>query len=70
LQIIGVKLAAHGVNLWLLWAGFAGLGLIAALISGAVSYELIEVRLRRLLDPALRGLFFGVHREAEARYVA
>lgn len=68
LQVIGVKLAAHGVNLWLLWAGFAGLGLIAALIAGTVSYELIEVRLRRLLDPALRGLFFGVRREA--RYVA
>jgi hypothetical protein len=39
-----------------------------ALIACTVSYELIEVRLRRLLDPALRGLFFGVRREA--RYVA
>ncbi|TWI60374.1 peptidoglycan/LPS O-acetylase OafA/YrhL [Bradyrhizobium huanghuaihaiense] len=68
LQVIGVKLAAHGVNLWLIWAAFAGLGLVASLIAGAVSYELIEVRLRRLLDPALRGLFFGVRREA--RYVA
>jgi len=68
LQIIGVKLAAHGVNLWLIWAGFAGLGFMAALVSGAVSYELIEVRLRRLLDPVLRGLFFGVRREP--RYVA
>jgi peptidoglycan/LPS O-acetylase OafA/YrhL len=68
LQIIGVKLSAHGVNLWLLWAGFAGLGLIAALIAGTLSYELIEVRLRRLLDPVLRGLLFGVRREP--RYVA
>ncbi|WP_439373649.1 acyltransferase family protein [Bradyrhizobium sp. DASA03120] len=68
LQMLGVKLAARGGNLWLLWAAFAGLGLVASLIAGAVSYELIEVRLRRLLDPALRGLFFGVRREA--RYVA
>lgn len=58
LQVMGVKLAARGMDLWLLWGAFAVLGLAAALIAGAVSYELIEVRLRRLLDNTFRHAFF------------
>jgi hypothetical protein len=29
-----------------------------ALVASAISYELIEVRLRRLLDGTFRGMFF------------
>ncbi len=54
LQVMGVKLAAHGVNLWVLWAAFAVVGLVASLVAGAASYELIEVRLRRRLDVMFR----------------
>ncbi|KIF66132.1 exopolysaccharide biosynthesis protein [Streptomyces sp. AcH 505] len=54
LQMMGVKLAAHGFSLWALWAAFVGLGLVASLVAGAVSYELIEVRLRRWLDATFR----------------
>ncbi len=58
LQMIGLKLVALGVDRWLLWAAFILLGLVMSLVASAISYELIEVRLRRLLDGALRGLFF------------
>ena len=58
LQVIGLKLVAAGVDRWLLWAAFIGLGLVMSLVASAISYELIEVRLRRLLDGAIRGMFF------------
>lgn len=58
LQVIGLKLVAAGVDRWLLWAAFILIGLAMSLIASAISYELIEVRLRRLLDGALRSLFF------------
>lgn len=58
LQVTGLKLVAMGVDRWLLWAGFIVLGSIMALAASAISYELIEVRLRRLLDHAFRGLLF------------
>lgn len=58
LQMMGAKLAAKGVDLWLLWGGFVGLGLIVALIGGVLSYELLEVRLRRLLDSTFRSTLF------------
>ncbi|MFB9268767.1 acyltransferase family protein [Bradyrhizobium erythrophlei] len=58
LQMIGLKLVAMGVDRWLLWAGFIVLGSILALAVSAISYELIEVRLRRLLDSAFRGWLF------------
>ncbi|QPF88087.1 acyltransferase [Bradyrhizobium genosp. L] len=58
LQMIGLKLVAMGVDRWLLWAAFIVLGLVMALVASAISYELIEVRLRRLLDHAFRGLLF------------
>lgn len=54
LQVAGAKLAPHGYSLWLLWLSFVGLGLAASLIVSAVTYEVIEVRLRRLLDDGLR----------------
>lgn len=58
LQVIGLKLVAAGVDRWLLWVAFIVLGLVMSLIASAISYELIEVRLRRLLDGALRSLLF------------
>lgn len=64
LQMIGVKLAARGIDLWLLWGMFVGLGLVLALIGGALSYELIEVRLRRLLDGMFRSALFRPLTEA------
>jgi len=57
LQVIGLKLVALGFDRWLLWAAFIVLGLISALIASAVSYELIEVRLRRALNSFRRILF-------------
>jgi peptidoglycan/LPS O-acetylase OafA/YrhL len=59
LQVTGLKLVAHGIDRWLLWGAFIAFGLVASLVASAVSYELIEVRLRRILDASLRGLFFG-----------
>jgi len=64
LQVIGVKLAERGIELWLLSGVFAGLGLVLSLIAGAVSYELVEVRLRRLLDSAFRPVLFRSPGEA------
>ena len=58
LQMIGVGLAGHGVSLWLLSVTFACIGLMLSLIAGAVSYELIEVRVRRSLDGAISRLLF------------
>ncbi|MDE5446972.1 acyltransferase family protein [Bradyrhizobium sp. CSA207] len=58
LQMSGLKLVAIGVDRWLLWAAFIVLGLVMSLAASAISYELIEVRLRRLMDGALRSLFF------------
>ncbi|MEY9895845.1 acyltransferase family protein [Bradyrhizobium sp. USDA 329] len=57
LQVIGLKLVAAGVDRWLLWTAFIGLGLVMSLVASAISYELIEVRLRRLLDGAIRSMF-------------
>jgi peptidoglycan/LPS O-acetylase OafA/YrhL len=59
LQMIGLKLVAVGVDRWLLWSAFIVLGAVMSLAASAISYELIEVRLRRLLDGALRGPLFG-----------
>jgi len=59
LQMIGLKLVATGVDRWLLWFAFVVLGGIMSLVASAISYELIEVRLRRLLDGALRNQLFG-----------
>ncbi|MFT4115738.1 acyltransferase family protein [Bradyrhizobium sp.] len=59
LQMIGLKLVGMGFDRWLLWSAFIGLGLVMSLVASAISYELIEVRLRRLLDGALRGPLFG-----------
>jgi peptidoglycan/LPS O-acetylase OafA/YrhL len=49
LQVIGLKLVVHGVDRWLLWGAFIGLGLVLSLLASTLSYELIEVRGRRLL---------------------
>lgn len=64
LQMIGVRLAERGTNLWLLSAAFAAIGLILSLVAGAVSFELIEVRLRRFLDNAFRYRLFRLPDEA------
>ena len=58
LQMIGLKLVAAGVDRWLLWGAFILLGGLLSLVVSAISYELIEVRLRRSLDGVLRSLFF------------
>lgn len=65
LQVAGLKLVALGVNRWLLWSAFIVLGLAMSLIVSAISFELIEVRLRRLLDAAVRGFLFGPLRKVE-----
>lgn len=58
LQMLGSKLAARGVDPWLLWGGFVVLGFALSVVAGALSYELIEVRLRRFLDNAFRHTLF------------
>ena len=58
LQVAGLKLVATGIDRWILWVAFIGMGLVLSLIVSAISYELIEVRLRRMIDGSLRGLFF------------
>lgn len=62
LQVIGLKLVALGFDRWLLWAAFIILGLILALVASAISYELIEVRLRRMLN-SLRDVLFPARAE-------
>lgn len=57
LQVIGLKLVDRGVDRWLLWSGFVIVGLALALIASALSYEIIEVRLRRFIDGTLRSIF-------------
>lgn len=57
LQVIGLKLVDRGVDRWLLWSGFVIIGLALALIASALSYEIIEVRLRRFVDGTLRHIF-------------
>jgi peptidoglycan/LPS O-acetylase OafA/YrhL len=54
LQMAGAKLAAHGLPLWPIWLSFVVLGLAASLVTSAITYELIEVRLRRALDTGFR----------------
>ncbi|MDI3566436.1 acyltransferase [Bradyrhizobium sp. Arg816] len=54
LQMAGAKLAAHGYPLWPIWLSFAAVGLIVSFAMSAMTYELIEVRLRRVLDASLR----------------
>jgi len=58
LQIIGLKLVGHGANRWMLWAGFIVVGVAASVVVSTASYELIEIRLRRALDGALRHAIF------------
>jgi peptidoglycan/LPS O-acetylase OafA/YrhL len=64
LQVIGANLAGRGVDLWLLSAAFATLGLVLSLIAGGISYELFEVRFRRSLDAAFRRRLFRTSGEA------
>jgi peptidoglycan/LPS O-acetylase OafA/YrhL len=68
LQMFGARLATSGVDLWLLWGAFVVLGFTASMVAGTLSYEVIELRLRRLLDSAFRHALFrpvdGVERHA------
>jgi peptidoglycan/LPS O-acetylase OafA/YrhL len=59
LQMIGLKLVGQGVDRWLLWSAFVVLGSMMVLIASTLSYELIEVRLRRIIDGTFRGFLFG-----------
>jgi len=54
LQMVGRKLAEHGVNSWLLWGGFVLSGLTLTLIASSLSFEIIEVRLRSAIDRFLK----------------
>ncbi|WP_027567881.1 acyltransferase [Bradyrhizobium sp. URHA0013] len=54
LQVAGAKLAGGGYPLWPVWLSFIFLGLIASLVISWFTYELIEVRLRRLLEGGFR----------------
>lgn len=54
LQMAGAKLAAHGYPLWPIWLSFAFFGLVISLVVSAATYELVELRLRRLLNNGLR----------------
>jgi peptidoglycan/LPS O-acetylase OafA/YrhL len=58
LQMLGAKLAARGVDLWLLWGAFVVFGFTASMVASTLSYEVIELRLRRLLDSAFRHTLF------------
>lgn len=68
LQMLGARLAARGIDPWLLWGAFVGLGFTVSMVAGMLSYEMIELRLRRLLDNAFRHTLFrpaeGVERHA------
>jgi peptidoglycan/LPS O-acetylase OafA/YrhL len=54
LQLAGGKLAAHGYPLWLLWIAFAFFGMLMSLATAVLSYEVVEVRITRLLADYLR----------------
>jgi peptidoglycan/LPS O-acetylase OafA/YrhL len=58
LQMLGARLAARGVDPWLLWGAFVVLGFTGSVAAGTLSYEVIELRLRRLLDNAFRHTLF------------
>jgi peptidoglycan/LPS O-acetylase OafA/YrhL len=58
LQMLGARLAARGVDPWLLWGAFVVLGFTGSVVAGALSYEVIELKLRRLLDNAFRRTLF------------
>jgi peptidoglycan/LPS O-acetylase OafA/YrhL len=60
LQMAGARLATHGYPLWPIWLSFVAAGLIVSLAMSAATYELIEVRLRRLLDSGLRYRHRGI----------
>ncbi|BAL78848.1 acyltransferase family protein [Bradyrhizobium cosmicum] len=67
LQLAGRKLAESGVNLWLLWGGFALLGLTLVVIASTLSYEIIEVRLRRAIDRFLSRKWDGAQTKVQQR---
>jgi len=68
LQMLGARLAARGVDPWLLWPAFVVFGFTVSVAAGTLSYEVIELRLRRLLNSAFRPTLFrpveGVERHA------
>lgn len=63
LQMMGLKLVERGYDRWLLWSGFVIIGTTLVLIASAMSYELIEVRFRRLIDSTFRNALFGKRAE-------
>ena len=71
LQMLGARLVARGVDPWLLWGAFVGLGFTVSVVAGTLSYEVIEQRLRRMLDNAFRHSLFrpveGASRLTEQR---
>ncbi|WP_375310680.1 acyltransferase [Bradyrhizobium sp. A5] len=67
LQMIGRKLFDLGVNSWVLWGGFALVGVGLSLVASALSYELIEVRLRTAIDRLLTRREVVEREEAQQR---
>jgi peptidoglycan/LPS O-acetylase OafA/YrhL len=55
LVAVATRAVAHGADRWLVLIIFAGLGLLLSLAVAAVSFDLIELRLRRRLDALVRG---------------
>lgn len=55
LVVIAKRAFAHGVDPWAILGAFALTGAVASILVAAVSYELVEVRLRRVLQRFLAG---------------
>ena len=60
LMAVARRAYSLGFDAWLIMAAFAAIGAAASLIVAAISYELVELRLRRWLHARLG----GAHREA------
>lgn len=54
LQVIGSKLVAHGYSPWAVWPMFVTIGLPLSFIASAITYELIEVRMRNAIAALFR----------------
>jgi peptidoglycan/LPS O-acetylase OafA/YrhL len=54
LQMAGAKFASKGYPLWSIWLAFGFFGLIASIVMSSITYELVEVRLRYLLESGTR----------------
>jgi peptidoglycan/LPS O-acetylase OafA/YrhL len=67
LQVIGAKLVVHGYSPWIVWPMFVTVGLPLSFIASTITYELIEVRMRKaiaaFLGDSKRGSFAEVQND-------